>query len=146
MGGYASLEVAVSDPHIAAVAVDDAYADPRDMMNIQVKHSGLGVIPLVARFTDFGFRMVNYAFRNEPPVTSRLTQLKTIPKLFIISQDQPDLAAQTLNLFAASAEPKEMQRDRISYSDMSDDDRKNYENQIVNFFLQSIPPTALDGR
>jgi hypothetical protein len=26
---------------------------------------------------------------------------------------------------------------------MSDDDRKTYENQIVNFFLQNMPPTAV---
>jgi hypothetical protein len=25
---------------------------------------------------------------------------------------------------------------------MTDDDRKSYESQIVNFFLQNIPPTA----
>jgi hypothetical protein len=25
---------------------------------------------------------------------------------------------------------------------MSDDDRKSYENRIVNFFLQNIPPTS----
>jgi hypothetical protein len=31
-------------------------------------------------------------------------------------------------------------RERMSYRDMSDDDRKSYESQVVNFFLQSIPP------
>ena len=33
-------------------------------------------------------------------------------------------------------------RDRLSYRDMTDDDRKNYESQIVNFFLQTIPPNS----
>ncbi len=142
LGGYATLEVAASDPSVAAIAVDDAYADPREMMQIQVKHSGLGVIPLVNRFTDFGFRMANYPFRNEPSVTTRLPQLKSIQKLFIVSADHPDLAVQTMNLFALAPEPKQMQRDQTSYADMSDDDRKTYENQIVSFFLASIPPTA----
>src|SRR5579872_6660244 len=41
MGGYAALEVATSDPRIAAVAVDDAYSDPRNMVQIEVKRSGL---------------------------------------------------------------------------------------------------------
>jgi pimeloyl-ACP methyl ester carboxylesterase len=140
LGGYAALEVAASDPRVAAIAVDDAYADPRDMMQIQVTHSGLGVIPFVNRFTDFGFRMANYNFRHEPPVTARLAQLKSIPKLFIVSADQPYLAAEVFSLYAAAPPPKQLQRDQSSYALMSDDDRKNYENQIVSFFLQSIPP------
>jgi hypothetical protein len=45
-----------------------------------------------------------------------------------------------LGVFAAAPPPKQLQRDQTSYADMSDDDRKNYENQIVSFFLQSIPP------
>jgi pimeloyl-ACP methyl ester carboxylesterase len=140
LGGYAVLEEATSDPHIAAIAVDNAYPDPRTMMQIQVKHSGLGVIPWVDRFTDFGFRMANYPYRDTPSVMTRLGMMKTMPKLFIASNDQPDLAAQTLNIFAAAPGPKQLQRDQASYANMTDDDRKNYENQIVTFFLQSIPP------
>jgi len=33
-----------------------------------------------------------------------------------------------------------LQRNQVSYADMSDDDRKTYENTVVSFFLQSIPP------
>jgi pimeloyl-ACP methyl ester carboxylesterase len=145
MGGYAALEVATSDPRIAAIAVDDAYVDPRDMVRIQVARSGLGVVPFVARATDFGFRMTNYQFRKEPPVTGRLPRLNTMPKLFITSDDRPELSAETVNAYALSPGPKQMVRDRVSYSDMSDDDRKNYESQIVNFFLQGLPPTATDN-
>ena len=142
MGGYAVLEIATSDPRVTAIAVDDAYLDPRDMVQLQVKRSGLGVIPLVNRFTDFGFRMANYQFRNEPPVTARLSRLNAMQKLFIASDDRPDLANETMNAFALAPQPKQMIRDHVSYSDMSDDDRKNYESQIVSFFLQAIPPAA----
>jgi pimeloyl-ACP methyl ester carboxylesterase len=142
LGGYAALEVATSDPRIAAIAVDNAYTDPRAMMQIQMKHSGLGVIPFVDRFTDFGFRMANYPYRDTPSVTTRLALMKEMPKLFITSNDQPDLANQTFDIFAAAPGPKQLQRDPASYAYMSDDDRKNYENQIVSFFLQSIPPAA----
>jgi pimeloyl-ACP methyl ester carboxylesterase len=144
MGGYAALEVAATDPRISAIAVDNAYPDPRKMMQIQLKHSGLGVIPWVGKFTDFGFRMFNYQFRSEPSVIARLPQLKTMPKLFVVSNDQQDLALQMLDVFVAAPQPKQMQRDQLSYGDMSDDDRKNYENQIVSFFLQSIPPGETD--
>ena len=140
MGGYVVLEVASSDPRVAAIAVDNAYADPRDMMQIQVNHSGLNAIPFVSRFTDFGFRMANYDFRHEPPVTTRLAQLKSIPKLFIESGEQAYLANAVLSLYERAPDPKQLQRNQVSYADMSDDDRKTYENTVVSFFLQSIPP------
>lgn len=140
MGGYAVLEVAENDPRIAAFAVDDAYDDPRDLVQIEVRKSGLNALPLVLRFADFGFRMLNYSFRREPPVSARLVQTKGIPKLFIQSDDRPALADETARLFAGAPDPKQAVRERLSYRDMPDDDRKNYESQIVNFFLQSIPP------
>src|SRR6202047_5678035 len=55
MGGYAALEEASADPRISAVAVDDAYSDPREMIQIEVKQSGLAVLPYVGRFCDWGF-------------------------------------------------------------------------------------------
>ena len=143
MGGYAVLEVAATDPRIEAFAVDDAYDDPRDMVQIEVKKSGLQVLPYVLRFSDFGFRMLNYPFRHEPPVSTRLAATKGIPKMFILADDRPALANETLGLFIKAPDPKQMVRERLTYRDMSDDDRRSYESQIVNFFLQNIPPTSL---
>lgn len=143
MGGYASLAVAETDQRIAALAVDDAYADPRDMVRIEVKKSGLNELPGVLKFTDFGFRMMNYSHRNDPPLTARIASTHGIPKLFVQADDRPALAAETLQLFVAAPEPKQTLRDRLSYRDMSDDDRKAYESQVVNFFLQNMPPTAV---
>lgn len=142
MGGYAVLEVASSDPRIAAFAVEDAYADPRDMVRLQIKNSGLQAIPYVERFADFGFRMYNYPFRNQPPVSTRLAATKGIPKLFILGDDSPALADQALQLFIKAPDPKQMLREKSTYRDMSDDDRKTYESQVVSFFLLNIPPTS----
>jgi pimeloyl-ACP methyl ester carboxylesterase len=141
MGGYASLRVASTDPRVAALAVDDVYSDPRDLLHVEIAKSGLNALPLVLRFADLEFRMVNYSFRHEPPLVTRLAATKGIPKLFIESDDHPELAADTVRLFQMAPEPKQILRDRVSYRDMSDDDRKTYESQIVNFFLQNIPPT-----
>lgn len=142
MGGYAALEVATRDPRIRALAVDDAYADPRTMVRMQVTHSGLASLPLVLDFTDFGFRMLNYDFRNMPPVSTRMAATRGVPKLFIQSADRPGLASETMRLFIQSPDPKESVSDRLSYADMPDDDRHSYENRIVSFFLQYIPPTS----
>jgi pimeloyl-ACP methyl ester carboxylesterase len=142
MGGYAALEVATSDPRIAAIAVDNAYSDPREMVEVEVKHSGLTTLPGVSAFSDLGFRFLNYSFRNELPVSARLDRTKGIPKLFIETEDRPDLAKYTVQLFNIAPEPKQLVRNRLNYSDMGDEERKNYESQIVNFFLQSLPPAS----
>jgi pimeloyl-ACP methyl ester carboxylesterase len=140
MGGYAALEVAASDARIGAVAVDDAYDDPRNMVQIEIAKSGLTVLPGVRPFSDFAFRMIEYPFRNEPPVSTRLGRASAIPKLFVESEDRPLLVNETMHLFDKAPEPKMLLRERLSYRDMSDDDRKSYESQIVSFFLQNISP------
>jgi hypothetical protein len=122
--------------------VDDAYSDPREMVQIAVNQSGLAVIPYVGRFCDWGFRLLNYQFRNEAPVTSRLAYTKGIPKLFFQSDSRPVLANQVLQLFILSPEPKQIIRTRTGYSEMTDEDRKNYENIVVSFFLTNISPTS----
>ncbi len=140
MGGYAALELAASDRRVAAVAVDSVYDDPKDMVRSEVERSGLAVLPLVTRFTVYGFRLFNYPFRQEPRVSMRLARLQGVPKLFIESDDRPTLAAATLRLFMSAPDPKQQERERLPYSMMGDDDRKVYENLIVTFFLKSIPP------
>ena len=140
MGGYAALEVAASDPRIGAVAVDDVYDDPREMLQIEIAKSGLTALPGIRGLADFGFRMIEYRFRNEPPLSSHLNQTAAIPKFFIESADRRALADETASLFAKAPDPKMLLRERLSYRDMSDEDRKSYESQIVNFFLQNMSP------
>jgi pimeloyl-ACP methyl ester carboxylesterase len=142
LGGFVALEVAASDPRIAALIVDNAWDDPRDMVQIEVKRSGLAVIPYVSRFSDWGFRLMNYHYRSQQAISLRLAKTQGIAKLFIQSDDRPQLAQETLQIFTRSPEPKQLVRDRLSYSEMTDDDRHTYENQIVNFFLQNLPPVS----
>lgn len=141
LGGYVALEVATMDKRVAALVLDDPYDDPRDMLHIQAAHSGLLSLPFVSWACDFGFRMLNDSFRHEPPVSTHLAQIAGVPKLFIETDDRPELASETLRIYAKAPEPKEMARDGMSYFNMSDDDRKLYENRIITFFLQAIPPS-----
>jgi pimeloyl-ACP methyl ester carboxylesterase len=142
MGAYASLEVATSDSRISALAVDSPYSDPRALVQIETRRSGLAVLPYVSKFCDFGFRMAEYPYRHEAPVTLNLIRLKGVPKLFIQADDRPELTNETLLMFSRAPDPKQLVRNRASYLVMNDDDRKTYENQIVSFFLLSIPPTG----
>jgi pimeloyl-ACP methyl ester carboxylesterase len=142
LGGYVALEVASADPRIAAFVVDNPWDDPRDMIQFEVQRSGLAVIPYVGRFCDWGFRLMNYRYRSQQPISLHLAKTQGIPKMFIQSDDRPQLAEETLKIFTRAPEPKQLVRDRLSYSDMTDDDRHTYENSIVNFFLQSMPPVS----
>jgi len=140
MGAYAVLEAAESDPRVAAFAVADVYGDPLDMLRIQVRQSGLTAIPYVLNSSDFIFRMVNYSDRHRPPASANIGRTHGIPKLFITSADEPNLASDTAQLYNEAPDPKQIMHDSTRYRDMSDDDRKNYENAIVSFFLQNLPP------
>ena len=62
--------------------------------------------------------------------------------MFVQSSDRPALADDVLGLYTKAPDPKQMVRDRLSYFQMSDDDRKTYENTIVNFFLLNMTPSA----
>jgi pimeloyl-ACP methyl ester carboxylesterase len=140
MGAYAVLEAAERDPRVAAFAVADVYGAPQDMLRIQVRQSGLTAIPYVLNASDFIFRMANYSDRLTPPASANIGRTHGIPKLFITSADQPSLASDTNQLYIEAPDPKQIMHDSTRYRDMSDDDRKNYENAIVSFFLQNLPP------
>jgi len=142
MGGYVVLEVATTDPRIKAFIVDDAYSDPRVFVQSEVKRSGLTVLPFVDKASDIGFRMMNYQFKSQPPVTGQLQKTKGVPKLFFVSEDRQVLASETMDLFNLAPDPKQVIRTNVAYSVASDDSRKNYETQVVGFFLQNLPPTA----
>lgn len=142
MGAYAALEVAESDPRIAAFAVSDVYPDPQDMLRLQVEQSGLTALPYILGSSDLIFRALNYSYRFTPPASANIGRTHGIPKLFITSDDQPQLAGDTLLLYTDAPEPKQILRDRVRYRDMADEDRKNYENEMVSFFLQNLPPVT----
>ena len=71
-----------ADPQIKAIAVDDAYDDPRDMVRIEVQKSGLTALPGVLRFSELGFELLNYPYRKNPPVSKRLSSTSGTAKPF----------------------------------------------------------------
>lgn len=142
MGAYAVLEVAENDPRIGAFVVTDVYGDPQDMLRLQVRQTGLNAVPYVLGSADFIFRMINYSYRKTPSASFNIGRTHGIPKLFIASADQPKLASDTRQLFIEAPDPKQFLHEGARYRDMNDDNRKTYENQIVSFFLQNIPPVA----
>lgn len=142
LGAYAALSAATQDPRIQAIAVDSAYNQPSDFLAIEVGHTGLGALPFVKTFCLFGFQALNYRYRTVTPLTDRLGQLAGIPKLFIESADKVELDRATLHMFEVAPAPKEQMVDSLTYAEMSDEGRRNYENRVVIFFLQNLPPSG----
>jgi len=139
IGAYAALEAAEADPRITAIAVDSAYDDPTELLRVQVQKTGLTVLPFVTRFCEIGFHLINYQFRQDPPVSAHVGRLTGTAKLFIQSQDRTILALDTNKLYQSAPDPKRQEVVRVTYSEMSDDDRKTYENMLVSFFLLNLP-------
>lgn len=142
LGAYATLAAAGQEPKIESIAVDSVYDQPSDFLLVQVGHTGLGGLPLVKTFCLFGFRMLNYQYRMVPPVRASLSRLQSIPKLFIESTDRPELEEATLRMFQIAPPPKTQVVDQQTYAEMSDEGRRAYEDHIVSFFLQNLPPAG----
>ncbi|MGH9729026.1 MAG: alpha/beta hydrolase [Candidatus Acidiferrales bacterium] len=142
MGAYAGLAAAAQDPRIEAVAADSVYDQPSDFLAIQVSNTGLGSLPMVRTFCLIGFRMDTHQYRAVPPLMTRMARLQGIPKLFIESTDKASLATATLRMYQVAPMPKSQLVDSLTYAEMSDEGRRNYENRVVSFFLQYLPPSG----
>lgn len=142
LGAYAALVAAGQESRIESVALDSVYDQPTDFLIMQVGHTGLGGLPLVKTFCLLGFRMLNYKYRMIPPARVSLSKLESIPKLFIQSTDRPELSEATLRMFQIAPPPKQQLINTQEYSEMSDEGRRAYEDHIVTFFLQNLPPAG----
>lgn len=142
LGAYAAITAAGQEPKIESIAVDSVYDEPSDFLLVQVGHTGLGGLPLVKTFCLFGFRMLNYQYRMVPPARAVLSRLQSIPKLFIESTDRPELDEETIRMFQIAPPPKTQLVDSLTYAEMSDEGRRAYEDHIVSFFLQNLPPAG----
>ncbi|HEV2488579.1 MAG TPA: alpha/beta fold hydrolase [Candidatus Acidoferrales bacterium] len=139
LGAYAALSAAARDARIKAIAMDSAYDRPVDFLIINVGRTGLGSLPGVHTFCSLEFRILNHSHRGDPPASALLPRLQSIPKLFIETTDKPELSTSTLRMFQAATGPKDQFVDSQAYSEMSDEDRRNYETRVVNFFLLHLP-------
>ncbi len=146
MGGYTAIEVAAADPRVSAVAVDDAYTSPPVMVQIHARQSG----------TYGRCRFVHETFEPSDSVGPQLFYSATIRlprsscRTLTVGLEAFHHCGRSLRHWPtrrpdsysiSHLQPKRLLRNNQSYRDMSDDDRKNYESQIVNFFLEFIPPS-----
>jgi hypothetical protein len=140
LGAYVALSEAANDSRVRAIAVESPYGHPKDMVAIQVRRSGLGSLPLVTGMSQMIFGWMNREYRAVPPLKSQIAKLSGVAQLYLQSPDDPLLVSSTSELFQASSAPHELVvLAHGNYGGMLDDEKRNYENRIVSYFLVNLP-------
>jgi hypothetical protein len=140
MGAYVALSEATNDPRIRALVAESAYKSPEDMVALQLNRFGLGSVPFVTSMSDMIFSWMNPQFRNVQPLNKRVGKLAGVAQLYLQSPEEPRLAKSTSDLYDASPPPHELAMlPHGNYGGMADEEKRNYENRIVSFFLVNLP-------
>jgi uncharacterized protein len=140
LGAYAALREAEKDPRVRALVLDSVYDDPRQMVRIGVEKTGVGGFPLMVKSAQTTFEWLNYAYKNDPPVSSELKQLGGVPILFIQATDDPELGAISRNIFLKASEPREQAIiPHGNFVNLPDEEKRTYENRVVTFLLTRLP-------
>lgn len=140
-GGYASLVVAERNPRVKAIVVDNAYEKPIQMFNSQVDQI-LGSTTVFRVVMDLEFRLFNSS-NKLPHLSEDFSKLDSARKFFISGRDVPPLAALTEDFYNRAGQPKRLiVMDHTQFAFMSGPEKKEYENQILAFYLQNLPLRA----
>ena len=143
LGAYAALREAEYDRRVRAIILDSVYDQPDQMVKIGVERTGLGGFPLMVRSAEMSFDWLNRKYRGDPPLTKKLNALAGVPKLFIAAVDERELAIITRQMFLSSPEPKDQALiPHGNYVGLNDNDKREYENRVLSFFLLRLPPTG----
>jgi pimeloyl-ACP methyl ester carboxylesterase len=143
LGAYAALREAENDKRIRALVLDSVYDEPKQMVKVGVERNGLGKFPFMVRAAQVSFDYLNYANREDPPLSRKLPSLAGVPTLFIQALDDPELGETTRQMFMKAPEPREQAIiAHGNFVSLGDDEKREYENRIVSFFLVRLPAFA----
>jgi len=139
LGAYAALEVATRAPAVKAVVADSVYPHPTALLQAELRD-----FPVFSTVSVIEFRLLSLfvgGFGGD--LNSDLNALAGTPKLFIAADDAPELAAMTRQLYGSAPGPKDlMNLPRTNMSALIAEERREYENVVVSFFLRSLPLAA----
>ncbi len=141
-GGYAALVTAQKNPLVTALAVDSIYEKPMQMFDAELDQYLGGPSTFFRFITEKEFQLLNMRTKT-PKVREDLSKLSTIPKIFISGRDTPSLASITEDLYNTAPDPKTLRiLEHSQPSQSGGAEKKEYENQILSFFLQNLPLRA----
>jgi hypothetical protein len=143
LGAYAALREAEKDVRVRALVLDSVYDEPKQMVKIGVEKTGVGGFPLMVKSAQTTFEWLNYGYKDDPPLSSKLKSLSDAPVLFIQATDDPELGGITRDMFLKAPEPREQAIvAHGNFVNLPDEEKRTYENRIVTFFLTRLPVVA----
>jgi hypothetical protein len=90
---------------------------------------------------------LNYAHRDDPPLSAKLPTVAGVPTLYIQALDDPELAEITRQMFLKAPEPREQAIiPHGNFVSLGDEEKRTYENRVVSFFLVRLPATGMAAR
>jgi len=144
LGAYAALREAEKDPRVRALVLDSVYDYPKQMVRIGVEKTGVGGFPLMIKSAQTTFEWLNYAYKDDPSLSSKMKTLNDVPILFIQATDDPELGAITRDMFLRAPEPREQAIiAHGNFVNLPDEEKRTYENRVVTFFLTRLPASAV---
>ena len=144
LGAYAGLREAEKDDRVRALVLDSVYDYPKQMVRIGVEKTGVGGFPLMVKSAQTTFEWLNYAYKNDPPLSSKIKALAGVPTLFIQANDDPELGGITREMFLKAPEPREQAiLAHGNFVNLPDEEKRSYENRVVSFYLTRLPVSAV---
>ena len=142
LGAYAALREAEKDPRVRALALDAVYDFPRQMVKIGVEKTGVAGFPFMVKSAQMCFEWMNYEHKNDPPLSAKMSKMGGVPMLFIEAADDAEPASITREMFLKAPEPREQAViPHGNFVNLPDDEKREYENRVVTFFLTRLPVT-----
>lgn len=144
LGAYAALREAEKDNRVRAMVLDSVYDYPKQMVKIGVEKTGVGGFPLMVKSAQTTFEWLNFAYKDDPPLSGGLKKLVDVPILFIQANDDPELGGITRNIFLKASDPREQAIiAHGNFVNLPDEEKRTYENRVVTFFLTRLPVSAV---
>jgi hypothetical protein len=138
VGGYAALVAAESNPKVKVLVADSTYSTPERMFDSQIDRMLGGSSGIFHFLTEAEFHLVSGG-GDAYSMPANLPKLANVPKLFVSGGDNPPLAAMTEALYDQAPQPKQLLVLGHSISTLgSEAEKKEYEDQVLNFFLQKL--------
>jgi esterase/lipase len=138
IGGYAALVAAEMNPKVKTLVVDTTYTTPERMFDSQVEHLMGGSNGIFHGISEAEFRIASIG-SGSYDMPANLPKLANVPKLFISGRDNPALAAMTETLYNQAPDPKKLLVMEHSQTGLAvEAEKREYEDQILNFFLEKL--------
>ena len=140
LGAYAGLREAEKDKRVRAMVLDSVYDSPNQMVKVGVDRTGVGGFPMMVKSAQTCFELLNYKYKDEPPISTKLQAMAGVPMLFVQAADDTELSSITREMFLKAPEPREQVIiPHGNFVNLPDQEKRIYENGVVTFFLARLP-------